>query len=80
MYRAAELETPHAVGAAQGCEHCAGEGYRGRMAVFEVLDRSARPGTAARPKKTLMQRGLTSAAMLSTTPAEVAAHCPEPTA
>ncbi len=37
-YAALGLKAGDGVGKAVGCPHCAGSGYRGRMAVFEVLE------------------------------------------
>jgi type II secretory ATPase GspE/PulE/Tfp pilus assembly ATPase PilB-like protein len=80
LFRALGLEAPDRVGRSGGCPHCSAEGYRGRIAVFELLaigDRSA--PSLPRPRHTLLQEGLRMAAAGETTFEEVVAVCPEPT-
>ncbi|MEE8311698.1 MAG: GspE/PulE family protein [Candidatus Binatia bacterium] len=71
------LEVPDAVAEPIGCERCGGAGYRGRRAVFEVLDRRG-AGSGSTPRRSLMAAGLTAAAACETSVAEVLAVCPQP--
>lgn len=76
-FAAGGLDAPRAVAEPIGCTHCHGVGYRGRRAVFELLDRRAPSGSAG-PRRTLMAAGLAAAAAGETTLAEVLTTCPQP--
>ena len=63
--------------AARGCAACEAQGYRGRLAVFEVYDVCAsRAGTAHPTHSTLFHNGLGKVADGETTLEEVLAECP----
>jgi type II secretory ATPase GspE/PulE/Tfp pilus assembly ATPase PilB-like protein len=80
LYRALAMEAPAGIGRARGCDACAGEGYRGRCAVFELLPMFDAGGAGAKvvPRHYLLQEGLRLAAAGETTFEEVVAVCPEP--
>jgi type II secretory ATPase GspE/PulE/Tfp pilus assembly ATPase PilB-like protein len=80
LFGALAMEAPARLGRAGGCEGCAGEGYRGRRAVFELLPMFDGGAGAARvtPRRYLLQEGLRLAATGETTFEEVVAVCPEP--
>ncbi len=61
-----------------GCANCGGSGYRGRLAVFELLETERRDDPAASPPEGLLASALTKAAALETTVQEAVARCPEP--
>ena len=70
------LTPPDSLPLARGCDACDGEGYRGRLAVFEVLDlRAAEQATASR-RDTLFGSGLGRVIEGETTLEEVLAECP----
>lgn len=72
LFCAAASSPPPVVFAAHGCTVCQGQGYRGRLAVFET-----RPGrTAATQLGGLMREGLRSVAAGHTTMAELRSRCP----
>jgi type II secretory ATPase GspE/PulE/Tfp pilus assembly ATPase PilB-like protein len=77
LFRAHGVAPPQTVVATRGCDACGGTGYKGRSAVFEVLDctNGRRP---ARPRASLLTQALRSAASHQTTPAEALARCPDP--
>ena len=80
LFLALGLEAPAQLGRSSGCAECSAEGYRGRLAVFELLpvgDRSA--ASLPRPRKTLLEEGLRMAAAGETSFEEVVSVCPEPT-
>jgi general secretion pathway protein E len=74
------LAAPATLPSPRGCAACEGEGYRGRLAVFEVLDLRAaesEPGVAAR-RESLFTSGLARVLAGTTTLEEVLAECPLP--
>ena len=72
------LPSPSTLPLAQGCAACDGEGYRGRVAVFEVFDlRSASEGARQADRHaSLFASGLARVLAHETTLDEVAAECP----
>ncbi len=73
------IEPPALLAAGRGCTACNGEGFRGRLAVFELLDRRARGGSAEpAPASSLLRSALLLAAAGKTTVGEALARCPVP--
>jgi type IV pilus assembly protein PilB len=71
------LVAPTLVPAARGCATCEMQGYRGRLAVFEVHDvRAEIGGGAGAAKTTLAHHGLRKVVAGETTLEEVLAECP----
>lgn len=77
-YHELGLMAPDRVAATVGCAACAGKGYRGRAAVFELLDLTASCDLEATPSRSLRAAGLALATALTTTTAEVVSTCPAP--
>lgn len=81
LYRSLGLPEPAQLADPAGCEHCEGEGFAGRLAVFEFLDLHSKPvrvdahGPAA--SRSLLASGLRAAARFQTDCSEVLARCPE---
>jgi type II secretory ATPase GspE/PulE/Tfp pilus assembly ATPase PilB-like protein len=77
-FASAAIDPPRQLRAPRGCAACNGEGFRGRTAVFELLDlRSRAPGGAA-PRRSLLRAALSLAAAGKTTVGEAVARCPAP--
>lgn len=76
VFRRCGLASPQLVGRPRGCPRCSTDGYKGRCAVFELLDRGCLHA-APTPHRTLMHAGLLKVAALETSFAEVAARCPD---
>jgi type II secretory ATPase GspE/PulE/Tfp pilus assembly ATPase PilB-like protein len=71
------LATPGKLPAARGCARCDMQGYRGRLAVFEVHDVRAETGGSPRvTSTTLLHHGLREVVGGKTTLEEVLAECP----
>ena len=69
---------PTTLPAPRACVECDGEGYRGRLAVFEVLDLRATENAAEAParRESLFTSGLARVLAHETTLEEVLAECP----
>jgi type IV pilus assembly protein PilB len=76
LYRACGLAVPRVLARAAGCRCCRGEGYSGRSAVFEVMNRDG--GIDRPPRRTLMAAALVAAGRFDTSFEEVVAACPAP--
>jgi len=76
LYTEVGLAPPEALVHPTGCPACSGRGYRGRLAIFELLAVDHGDRRAETPRTTLMQSGLVRAAEGVTTLAEVLSQCP----
>lgn len=76
LYRACGLAVPRVLARAVGCRCCRGEGYSGRSAVFEVMNRDG--GVDRPPRRTLMAAALVAAGRFDTSFEEAVAACPGP--
>jgi len=76
MFRKAGLPAPDCLADAMGCNACSGRGYRGRLAVFELLAFDEPGQSSPRPHATLLENGLRRAAETVTSIAEVLSQCP----
>ena len=71
------LAAPCRVPIARGCTACVMQGYRGRLAVFEVHEVRARDSGGEGPREmTLLRHGLDKVVAGDTTLEEVLAECP----
>jgi general secretion pathway protein E len=73
-----QLPAPASVPDPRGCDICDGEGYRGRLAVFEVADVRAAGGAGSKTPSaySLFASGLARVIARETTLEEVLAECP----
>jgi general secretion pathway protein E len=76
LFETAGVTAPRLLAAAKGCERCGGHGHKGRLAIFEILERAARGHAMARPARTLWQAGLETAASGRIDLGQVLTHCP----
>ena len=76
MFARAALPTPERLREPVGCADCSGTGYRGRCAIFELLD--LRREARCAPRRTLLSAGLAAASAGCTSLDEIIAACPEP--
>jgi len=78
LYVDAGLEPPQVLWGARGCDACHNQGYRGRVAVFELLECGAGDGVVRLPTRNLFAAALDRAASGQTDVAEALARCPSP--
>ncbi len=76
LFARAGLPIPGTIGRANACKECFGQGFNGRMAIFEMLP--CQPGSHDTPatKRSLLASGLLQVADTQTTIEEVLSQCP----
>jgi type II secretory ATPase GspE/PulE/Tfp pilus assembly ATPase PilB-like protein len=74
------VDPPRELALPRGCAECNGEGFRGRTAVFELLDLRSRATGDTVPARSLLRSALLLAAAGKTTVGEALARCPAPPA
>lgn len=77
LFACAGLEAPAHLPSARGCPSCAGSGFRGRAAVFEMASVAAEAPAPLAPRS-LAASGLALVLQGRTSVEEVLAHCPQP--